>query len=215
MIKVISFDLDSTLIKRTFADAVWLEGLPKIYAEEKKIDIEEAKQFLLSEYDRIGDNRIEWYDIGHWFDRFNLKSSWRELLDRYKDVVEAYPETTDVLKRLYKNFDLIIISNAKREFIEIELEEANLKKYFTRVFSSTSDFHKIKKIAEFYLMICDKLKIKPSEMVHVGDHKEFDYQVPKKVGIQSFYLDRDGTSNGKFVVSNLEEFEKRISKLSV
>ena len=64
-------------------------------------------------------------------------------------------------------------------------------------------------------MICNKLKIKPSEMVHVGDHKEFDYQVPKKVGIQSFYLDRNGTSNGEFVVSNLEEFEERIGKLSV
>jgi HAD superfamily hydrolase (TIGR01549 family) len=215
MIKVISFDLDSTLVKRTFADAVWLEGLPKIYSEEKNIDFNEAKKFLLSEYDRIGDNSIEWYDIGHWFERFNLKSSWRELLNKYSGVVEAYPETTDVLRRLNKNFSLIIISNAKREFIEIELKETNLKKYFTHVFSSTSDFHKIKKIAEFYLMICNRLKIKPSEMVHVGDHEEFDYNVPKKVGITSFYLDRNETNKGEFIVSNLEEFEKRISNLSV
>lgn len=215
MIKIISFDLDDTLIKRTFADAVWLEGLPKIYAEEKNIDFETAKQYLLKEYDEITDKRIEWYDISYWFTRFNLKHSWKKLLENYKHVVEPYPETVDVLRRLHKKYDLVIISNAKKEFIDIELEESRLKKYFTRVFSSTSDFHKIKKIAEFYLMICDKLNIKPSEMVHIGDHKEFDYQVPKKVGIQSFYLDRDGMSNGKFVVSNLEEFEERIGKLSV
>lgn len=215
MIKIISFDLDSTLIKRTFADGVWLEGLPKIYAEEKKIDIKEAKQFLLSEYDRIGDNRIEWYDISYWFTRFNLKHSWKKLLENYKHVIEPYPETEDVLKRIYKKYDLIIISNAKKEFIDMELEESGLKKYFAHIFSSTSDFHKVKKIAEFYIIICDKLKIKPNEMIHVGDHKEFDYLVPKKVGIPSVYLDRDQTSNGEFVVSNLKEFEKRIKKLSV
>ena len=215
MIKTISFDLDDTLIKRTFADAVWLEGLPKIYAKEKNIDIEKAKQYLLKEYDEITDKRIEWYDISYWFTRFNLKHSWKKLLENYKQVIEPYPETEDVLKKLHKKYDLIIISNAKKEFIDVELDESRLKKYFTHVFSSTSDFHKVKKIAEFYLMICDKLNIKPSEMAHVGDHKEFDYQVPKKVGIQSFYLDRDGTSNGKFVVSNLEEFEERIGKLSV
>jgi len=215
MIKVISFDLDSTLIKRTFADGVWLEGLPTIYAEEKKIDIEEAKRYLLKKYDEITDKRIEWYDISYWFTRFNLKHSWKKLLENYKHVIEPYPETEDVLKRIHKKYDLIIISNAKKEFIDIELGESGLKKYFTHIFSSTSDFHKVKKIAEFYIMICDKLKIKPNEMIHVGDHKEFDYLVPKKVGITSFYLDRDQTSDGEFVVSNLEEFEKRIKKLSV
>jgi HAD superfamily hydrolase (TIGR01549 family) len=215
MIKIISFDLDSTLIKRTFADGVWLEGLPKIYAEEKNVNFQEARQHLLKEYDEITDKRIEWYDISYWFTRFNLEHSWKKLLENYRHVIEPYPETEDVLKKLHKKYDLIIISNAKKEFIDIELDESRLKKYFTHVFSSTSDFHKVKKIAEFYLMICDKLNIKPSEMAHVGDHKEFDYQVPKKVGIQSFYLDRDRTSNGKFVVYNLEEFEERISRLPV
>jgi len=215
MIKTISFDLDDTLIKRTFADSVWLEGLPKIYAEEKNIDFEEAKQHLLKEYDEITDKRIEWYDISYWFTRFNLKHSWKKLLKNYKHVIEPYPETEDVLKRLHEKYDLIIISNAKKEFIDIELEESGLKKYFTHVFSSTSDFHKVKKIAEFYLMICDKLKIKPNEMIHIGDHEEFDYNTPKKIGITSFYLNRNKTNKGKFTVSNLKEFEERISKLSV
>jgi len=214
MIKIISFDLDDTLIKRTFADAVWLEGLPKIYAEEKDLDFKEAKQYLLKEYDEITDKRIEWYDISYWFARFDLKHSWKKLLENYKHVIEAYPETENVLKRLHKKYDLIIISNAKKEFINIELKESGLKKYFTHIFSSTSDFHKVKKIAEFYLLICDKLEIKPNEMAHVGDHEEFDYNVPKKIGIKPFYLDRNGTNSGDFIVSNLQEFEKRIIKLS-
>ena len=51
MIKLISFDMDKTLVKSTYADLVWLEGFPKIYALEKKIDLEKAKQFLLEKYD--------------------------------------------------------------------------------------------------------------------------------------------------------------------
>jgi len=213
MIKIISFDLDGTLMKSTFADLVWLEGLPKIYASEKGLDLEESKRYIKKEYDKIGDNRVEWYDISYWFNRFNLKSNWRELLDKSRYAVEKYPEVSDVLKKLYKKYDLIVTSNARREFIEIELEETKLKKYFTHVFSSTTDFNRVKKLAEFYLMICDKLNIKPDEIIHIGDHEEFDYQIPRKIGITSFYLNRAETNNEEFIVSDLEEFEKRIQLL--
>ena len=213
MIKLISFDMDKTLMKSTYADLVWLEGLPKIYALEKKIDLEKAKQFLLEKYDEIGEDRVEWYDIEYWFNRFNLKYNWRELLEKYRYAIETYSEVTNVLRRLYKKFDLIITSNARREFIEVELEETKLRKYFTHVFSSTSDFHKVKKVTEFYSMICDKMNIHPDEMIHIGDHEEFDYNIPRKLGITSFHLDREKTNEGDFIVYDLKEFEKRINEL--
>lgn len=201
-------------MKSTYADLVWLEGLPKIYALEKKIDLEKAKQFLLEKYDEIGEDRVEWYDIEYWFNRFNLKYNWRELLEKYRYAIETYSEVTNVLRRLYKKFDLIIASNARREFIEVELEETKLRKYFTHVFSSTSDFHKVKKATEFYSMICDKMNIHPDEMIHIGDHEEFDYNIPRKLGIISFHLDREKTNEGDFIVYDLKEFEERINKLT-
>ena len=214
MIKIISFDLDGTLMKSTYADLVWLEGLPKVYAQEKEITIGKAKQFLLKKYDETGDNRVEWYDLEYWFNRFNLRYNWRELLEQYRYAIETYPEVTNVLRRLYKKFDLIIISNAKREFIEIELEETKLRKYFKWVFSSTSDFHKVKKVTDFYLMICDKIGITPNEMVHIGDHEEFDYSIPRKLGIISFYLNREKTSEGKFIVHDIKELEEKMNEVS-
>ena len=167
-------------MKSTYADLVWLEGLPKIYALEKKIDLEKAKQFLL---------------------------------EKYRYAIETYSEVTNILRRLYKKFDLIIASNARREFIEVELEETKLRKYFTHVFSSTSDFHKVKKITEFYSMICDKMNIHPDEIIHIGDHEEFDYNIPRKLGIISFHLEREKTNEGDFIVYDLKEFEKKINKL--
>lgn len=61
-------------------------------------------------------------------------------------------------------------------------------------------------------MICKKLSIKPQEMVHVGDHKEFDYLCPQKLGITAFYLDRNKNSTGPCIVHNLSQFEETLIK---
>ena len=47
-------------------------------------------------------------------------------------------------------------------------------------------------------------------MIHVGDHFEFDYLVPQQLGINSFYLDREGERKGPSIVNNLKEFMKII-----
>ncbi|MHC1599567.1 MAG: hypothetical protein ACXQS5_01925, partial [Candidatus Methanospirareceae archaeon] len=62
-IKVVSFDVDGTLVSQGFADCVWLQGIPQAYAEKEGLSFEQAFEFVKSEYDKIGDNRIEWYNI--------------------------------------------------------------------------------------------------------------------------------------------------------
>ena len=210
MIKFISFDLDGTVTHNIYPDLVWLEGLPKIYAKEKKISLNDAKKILMEEYDKIGDNKVEWYDIEYWFNRFNLKYKWKKLLDDYKNKINLYPEVEQVIINLSKKVDLIISSNAKKEFIDIQLKKTKLKKYFSYVFSSTSDFHRVKKVTEFYKMVCDYLKIEPYEIIHVGDHIVFDYKIPLKIGIKSFLIDRKKIQKGDYIVYDLKEFERKI-----
>ena len=214
MIKIISFDFDGTIAKHTFADAFWLEGVPALYAKQHHVDVEAAKKYLFKEYDKIGDNRIEWYDPGYWFDRFDLQADWKKMLLQYRENVEVYPEVPSVLKRLSASYLLIVSSNAKKEFIDVQLKQSKLSDYFDRIFSSTSDFHTVKKVTDFYAMICKKLRIQPQEMIHVGDHKEFDYLSPQNLGITSYYLDRKENTTGNHVVSDLKQFENKILKHS-
>jgi len=89
------------------------------------------------------------------------------------------------------------------------LKATGLSRYFTRIFSATSDFRKVKKTADFYRHICDILGASPEEIVHVGDHYEFDYLVPQTVGIQAFYLDRSAQQKGESVVWTLGELGER------
>ncbi len=213
MIKVISFDLDGTLVTMDYVDAVWLEEIPRLYAKKYGYKFEEAKKIVEKEYLKVGPEALEWYDINYWIRKFELNVSWKEILSRCIDKLKLYPEVRKVLDRLKKNYELILISNAANEFIEIELNVLNLEKYFSHIFSAVSNFNKTKKDEEIYKKICQDIKIEKDKMVHVGDNYEFDYLAAKKAGIKAFYLDRKENMDGNFVVKDLEEFEERIKNL--
>ncbi len=209
-IEKISFDLDGTLVTMDYVDAVWLEKIPELVAKKNGMQIEEAKKYVEEEYLKVGPEALEWYDINYWIKKFDLKIYWKDLLASCIDKLKLYPEVKEVLERLYRDYDLIIISNAANEFIEVELEKLELKKYFSNVFSAVSDFKKTKKDEKVYKEICKEMGIEGDKIVHVGDNYEFDYLAPKKAGINAFYLDRKGNMNGSFVVKDLKEFEEKI-----
>jgi putative hydrolase of the HAD superfamily len=213
MLMIISFDMDGTLVDPEFTDWVWLHGIPTLYAEKEKIPFEEAKHFVVEEYLKVGEGAIEWYDIKYWFRFFQLEQSWKDLMHRYVDKIRIYPDVNDILGQLKKKFPIILTSNAGREFIDMEMEATGLRGYFDRLFSATSDFGEVKKTVGFYQKICTLLGIKPKEIAHIGDHYEFDYLVPRSLGIQAFYLNRTGKQNGEFVISDLRDLEKRLPSI--
>jgi putative hydrolase of the HAD superfamily len=210
MKNIISFDMDGTLMKHTYADLIWLEGLPKIYAKEKHVNFKIAKQEILRAYDEIGSDRIEWYDLPFWFRHFQLVDKWTRLLEDYSYAIEMYPETYQIISNLSKKYTLVLTSNAKKEFIHIQLTKTKTKKFFSHVFSSTSDFLTVKKDNNFYKKICANLNISPREMIHIGDHWDYDYIIPKSIGICAYYLDRQYLKKGKNIVNNLCEFAEQL-----
>jgi HAD superfamily hydrolase (TIGR01549 family) len=208
---LISFDLDSTLIDATYTTFVWEIGIPQVYAWKHSIDLAEAASIVKAEYESMGDSSLEWYDISYWFTYFKLPGRWQDLMEEHRGKIRAFPEVREVLEDLIQSHDLIIVSNAAREFVEIETREANIEQYFTRAFSTTSDFKEVKKTAHTYKQICDLMGAKPLETIHVGDHYEFDYLVPKRFGIEAYYLDRDGKGpKDDFTVRDLREFARLI-----
>ena len=212
--KLISFDLDNTLIDPTYTTFVWEIGIPQLYAKKHTMSISEATRIVIAEFEKIGDLSLEWYDITYWFKYFELPGRWENLLETHRDKIRPFPEVKEVIKDLAQYYDLIIISNAAREFVEVEIKEAEIKNFFSRIFSATSDFRQVKKTPQFYAQICEIMETEPSSTIHIGDHYEFDYLIPKSLGIQAYYLDRDGKrSKDSFTVTNLKEFAALIKNL--
>lgn len=210
MIKVVSFDLDGTLIDWSFAESLWYEGMSRLYAERSGLSPEEARREVTRRYDAVGIERLEWYDIKYWWKEFDLGGSWRDLVEECRSKVRTYPEVHEVLGGLHRRFKLMVITNAARELAEEEIEQAGLKDYFVRTFSSTSDFGLVKKTGGFYSDVLKAIGVPPSEVVHVGDNWVFDYLAPREAGIRAFFLDRDGKQSGESVVRDLREFSRQL-----
>ena len=209
-IKVVSFDVDGTLVSQEFADCVWLRGIPEAYAAKHALSFEHAFEFVKREYDNIGENRIEWYNIRFWLRKFNLKIPYEKLFEKYEAEVKIYTEVESVLKVLKEaGYVLVVNSNAATEFIDFQIQP--IRKYFTHVFSATSDFGELKKSNGHYAQVCEILDVKPQEVVHTGDHFVFDFLNPRRIGITAYYLDRsrdampDDNGNDEFLISDLNE----------
>jgi len=73
--KIISFDLDGTLVSAQYGDMVWNHGIPVEYAKKYSMGFEDARKTVIGEYKTLGDGDLLWYDIGYWLKRFNLDLS--------------------------------------------------------------------------------------------------------------------------------------------
>jgi len=212
--KVVSFDLDGTLTDHSFVDSVWLEGIPQLYSVKKKVTFDDAKIAVKKEYDKIGEEELQWYNLQYWIKKFDLNVSWQHLLSRFEDRIRIYPDALKIVEELaQKEIRLVIITNANTEFLEFQLASTKIGGYFEAVFSATSDFGLVKKTVDVYRRVCNILGILPHEMIHVGDDQNFDFYVPKRLGITAFHLDRKGTNRGKHVIYSLEELNKIVEKL--
>ena len=213
-IKVISFDMDGCLSDNNFDDIFWDREIPKLVAELKKISFEDAYRYVVHEYERLWGKTDDWRNPNFWLNHFGINKSWEEIMANFKKEIKHYGDSAPVLKNLQKEYTVVITSHADRNFLDLKLKIDSLGRYFDYTFSTPSDFNSMKKSTDVYKKICNMLGIKPHEMVHIGDHYEFDYVVPMSIGIRSFLIDRSGKLREDYVVRNLYAFETKIKELS-
>jgi FMN phosphatase YigB (HAD superfamily) len=208
-VTTISFDMEGTLIDHMYSRQIWEVDIPNLYGEVHHIGFEEAKRHVQAEYSAIGEGDPKWYDVGYWWNKFDLHGDWRELTLLRKPYCNIFPDTVRVLNNLKDSYTLVVTSNTIREFLDVQIKCIGHR--FSHVFSAPSDFKAVKKSSEFYTMILSELGIQPQNVIHIGDHRQFDYLAPRNVGIRAFLLDRSGSQKGEDVVFNLDEFVEQLN----
>ena len=202
-VKVVSLDMEGTLIDHAFSHAIWETDIPCLYAEKHELDLEAAREMVLAEYGEVGDRMREWYDVDYWFRRLGLDSDWRQLIRERAGLIKVYPDAAEALQRLSGVYPMIVSSNTIREFLDLQVDAVG--HYFTHVYSAPSDFGTVKKDAGFYRLIVDAMGVRPCEMVHVGDHLEFDYRAARSLGVRAYHLDRSRETAGCDTIHDLVE----------
>jgi putative hydrolase of the HAD superfamily len=107
-------------------------------------------------------------------------------------VWELYPEVVDVLEKLQPQFQLAVISNfdGRLRFI---LEQLGVSKFFRHVFIS-SEIGADKPDPEIFRRALKFIRLKPSQVLHVGDDPERDWNAATAAGLSVFQLDRQKNS---------------------
>jgi len=190
-IELISFDAEGTLVTPDFSQTIWHEAIPALYAQKRGLDFAQARRCIVEEYGRVGDQRLEWYDIEYWFSYLDLGPS-EPVIQSCLGKVAYYPEITEVLSSLASEYKLIIASSTPLELLHCLLKD--IKPYFARIFSSISHYKQLKS-PDFYLRICEEMGVKPSQVIHVGDTWQFDFLNARQAGINAFYIDRSGRNH--------------------
>lgn len=204
-LKIISFDVDGTLVDLEYNDLVWFKEIPELVAKKKKINFEESLKLVKEEYSRLGEHNLNWYDIKYWISYFDLEVSYKKILEKYESQIKIFPDVIPTLEELKKDFTLIVTTAMPREFLIPKMKK--LEQYFKNSFSALSDFKELKN-SEIYFKICKILNVYPEQIMHIGDHWEFDYLAARKAGLNALYLDRGNAKGGKFIIHNLGEVKK-------
>ncbi|RLI83098.1 HAD family hydrolase [Archaeoglobales archaeon] len=202
--KAISFDVDGTIVDGKFMDRFWNELIPKYYSEKHGIDYSKALEFVKKCYDEVGDKDLRWYLPDYWFERFQLDIELKDVLEEFRGELRIYPDALEVLEKLRDKYRLIAISNAVREIMEFELED--MSEFFWKTFSCPSDLGDIRRKPEIYIDVCRSINLSPTQLLHVGDHPYFDFEVPTKAGIRSILIDREGVNGHIKSLRELEDF---------
>jgi len=200
-IAVVSFDVEGTLVTTDFSSAIWFELIPRRYSERYGLSFEEATDQVRQAYDNIGDQCLEWYDVQYWFTRFDLGEA-DIAMEELQPRVQYYPDTKDVLKQLQNRYTLCVASGSPRPFLKHLLRD--IEHNFIAIYSSTTDFKQVK-TADFWASMCRDLGVDPRQVIHVGDHKQFDFIEPASIGIKAYHLDRIGKAGTAASIQSLSE----------
>ena len=209
MIKVVSFDVHGTLTTNFHVEEFWFRELPRVYANEHKLEISEATKIVNSHYDKVSKKDKEWYSPEYWFETFKIQEDMREAVKRICQKAVFYSDVIPVLSNLSKKYKLVVCSASPHIFLDYDIKP--LRVHFANIFSSMTDYGMIGKPAEFFSDVCKILKIEPFEMAHVGDDLDFDQKNPSSIGINSYFVDRSHTHPDS--VASLTEFAEKVKSL--
>jgi len=209
MIKAIFFDADNTLYKVNSKRAyrnLFEYLFQQIKIQPKKIEKEwkkildnvsnDSKKSLSPHY------RHRLYPIKETLKFYGLEAKKSEALSKkaldnfFNDVVEdmeSEKNLKNLIKELKKNYKLVIFTEEFEEYLPKKLNKifGNWKKYF--LFTVTPDAVKTMKPSEKYFRYAlRKLKLKPAEVIVIGDSLERDIIPAEKMGIKTFYIKQKG-----------------------
>jgi phosphomannomutase/phosphoglucomutase len=219
-IKAIVFDLDDTLYD--FSNKIW----PKAVEDSIKVmiregldtELEKAMGFAISLSESLGtlelfkkivkesgskNKKLAELGIKNYYD-WALKENLLKLIKPFPDV----PQTLNSLKRKYK---LVLLTFGAKEAQRKKIEALNLKNFFDLILINPIEEEENK--LKYFREIIKKLKLKPDEIICVGDKIEDEIKAANICQIKTVRI-LQGRFKRKIPKDKLTTPDFRINKIS-
>ncbi|MFH1828726.1 MAG: HAD-IIIA family hydrolase [Nanoarchaeota archaeon] len=214
MIKAITFDLDNTLINflrmKTKASNAAAKAMVKAGL---KISIKQCQKELFNDYlkDIEGERVFQRYLKKNPSDRI-LAAAINAYLKVKQTYLKPYPKVKSTLKELKKKgIRLAIVTDAPRLKAFQRLDAMGIVNYFDIVVG-LEDTGKTKPSTLPFKKVLKELKLKPSQVLHVGDSISRDIKGAKAVGMKTCFARYGSLSKRKsgadFEISSIQELIK-------
>lgn len=159
--------MDGTLLDLHFDYHFWMEFVPTVYAEQNKLTLEQAKQFI-TEKIHSQQGTLNWYCLDYWTEQLQLPIA--DLKQELKHLIQAHPEVITFLQRLQQlNKNVIMVTNAHPDSLAIKLEMTEIGQYFDQMISS-HDFGIPKEEGALWQAIQNKYPFDPAKTLLIDDN---------------------------------------------
>lgn len=131
LIDTVLLDMDGTLLDLNFDNYFWLEYLPARYAQEFKLDPEQAKADINAKT-RALEGTLEWYSTSYWTEALGIDvvALKHEVRHRVQEMPYCH-EFLDGLKAARK--DIVMVTNAHHDSLNLKMDKTGLAHKFDRL----------------------------------------------------------------------------------
>jgi putative hydrolase of the HAD superfamily len=211
-INAIIFDLDDTLLNRSKTFSLYCEYLiDDIFKNKISHNEKENALLMLRDMDRNGyENRTVFYNkvINTWnleYTAEELENDWIEQFDKYSVPEDKLIET---LEYLYGKYKLGIITNGSSYIQNKKINKPGIRKYFKEIIiSNEAGIRKPEKA--IFILCCNRLNVKPSEALYIGDNYEIDIIGATEAGLNAIWINKLSLNNNyEHSINELESIIK-------
>ncbi len=178
MIKVIGFDLGGV-----YLTDCWSKIVRKKIANKFNVPLDILEKRNEKFVDKITEGKISEDDfLNKLFSGFNLNI--KEVKDYIRELNKViFPEMLSLMKKLKKNYFLVLMNNEGKEWNEFRIKRFHLNEIFEKIFSSCI-IGKMKPKREYFEIVVEQLNIKPQELLFI-DNEEPNIKSASLLGIKT------------------------------